>query len=124
MPFIHLQTWLIVFCGLIPWLWIPTSQAAVDEEPPKPISMEVFLKIPKLNTYEFHIYLTNISGESLTIDLHTLPWLPPNDLDWLVAFRSGSGQRPLEATVSNWRIWIMEHSFASRRIYSRQDGTQ
>ena len=77
MPFIHLHTWLIVFCGLIPWLWIPTSQAAVDEEPPKPISMEVFLKIPKLNTYEFHIYLTNISGESLTIDLHTLPWLPP-----------------------------------------------
>ncbi len=112
MPFIHLHTWLIVFCGLIPWLWIPTSQAAVDEEPPKPISMEVFLKIPKLNTYEFHIYLTNISGESLTIDLHTLPWLPPNDLDWLVAFRSESGKSPLKqqfpiGEYGSWNIPLL-----------------
>ena len=91
----RLRPWLALLCGVIPWFGIPTSQASEHEEPPLPISMEVFLKIPRQNHYEFHIHLTNSGDTSLVIDLHDLPWLPPNDATWLTAFRQNSDKQPL-----------------------------
>jgi len=95
MKAIRLQHWIVLLCGVLPWFWISTSHAVEDEELPKPISMEVFLKIPTQNHYEFHIHLTNSGDTSLVIDLHDLPWLPPNDATWLTAFRQHSGKQTL-----------------------------
>jgi len=81
-------------------LWpIPISHATdSDEEPRLPLAMEVFLKKPKKHQYEIHIHLTNISPESVTVDVHDLPWIPPNDSKWLVAYRTDATNSPIEQT--------------------------
>ena len=52
-----------------------------------PLAMEVFLKKPKARQYEIHIHLTNISNSPVRVNVHELPWIPPNDSKWLHAFR-------------------------------------
>lgn len=72
------------------------SHAADSEEPRLPLAMEVFLKKPKLREYELHIHLTNISQDSVTVDSHDLPWVPPNDSKWLLAVRMDAQHSSLE----------------------------
>ena len=52
--------------------------------------MEVFLKKPEQRMYELNIHLTNTSPETVTVNTHDLPWVPPNDAQWLLAFRLNS----------------------------------
>lgn len=63
-----------------------------EEEPRLPLAMEVFLKTPELQQYEIHIHLTNVSSEPLSVDVHDLPWTPPNDSKWLLAYRMDAQQ--------------------------------
>ncbi len=71
-----------IFCLWVLFVvWPPSISQATDpeEEPRLPLAMEVFLKKPKKRLYEIHIHLTNISHELVTVDVHDLPWIPPND---------------------------------------------
>lgn len=67
-----------------------------EEEPRLPLAMEVFLKKPQAQQYEVHIHLTNVSSEPLTVDVHDLPWTPPNDSQWLFAYRMGTSHTPIQ----------------------------
>ncbi len=80
-----------------------------EEEPRLPLAMEVFLKKPKAHQYEIHIHLTNVSHESLTVDVHDLPWTPPNDFKWFEAFRMDANHTPIK------QIHFLGN-FGSRRI--------
>lgn len=84
------------------FLWmlcgVPTAigQPAEPEEAPRlPLAMEVVLKKPKEHQYEIHVRLTNISSAPVTVDVHDLPWTPPNDSKWLLAFRMDPQRRPI-----------------------------
>lgn len=85
------------------------SLAAEPEESRLPLAMEVFLKKPRPLEYELHIHLTNISQDSVTVDSHDLPWVPPNDSKWLSAIRMDARQSPLE------QRYFLGH-FGSREI--------
>ncbi len=88
-----------IFCLWVLFVvWTPSISQATDpeEEPRLPLAMEVFLKKPKERLYEIHIHLTNISHESVTVDVHDLPWIPPNDSSWLLAFRMDAQKSPIE----------------------------
>jgi len=52
--------------------------------------MEVFLKKPMEHWYEIHVHLTNSNPEQVTVNLRDLPWIPPNDAQWILAFRMDS----------------------------------
>lgn len=69
-----------------------------EEEPRLPLAMEVFLKKPKHHQYELHLHLTNISDEPVTVDVHDLPWIPPNDSQWLSAYRLDANSTPIKQT--------------------------
>ena len=84
-------------------LWVlvvvlsPSISQATDPEAPRlPLAMEVFLKKPKAHLYEIQIHLTNISPEPVTVDVHDLPWVPPNDSKWLLAFRMDAQKSPMK----------------------------
>ena len=66
-----------------------------EEEPRLPLAMEVFLKKPQAQHYELHIHLTNVSSAPLTVDVHDLPWSPPNDSKWLLAYRMDARHIPI-----------------------------
>jgi hypothetical protein len=80
---------------LICLLWIlvvvlmpALSQAGDSEDVPRlPLAMEVFLKKPQARVYELHIHLTNMSQESVTVNVRDLPWNPPNDSKWFSVSR-------------------------------------
>jgi len=80
-----------------------------EAEPRLPLALEVFLKKPQNRQYEIHIHLTNISSEPLTVDVHDLPWTPPNDSKWLLAFRMDAPHSPLAQS-------IFRGNFGSQRI--------
>ncbi len=80
-----------------------------EAEPRLPLALEVFLKKPQKRQYEIHIHLTNISSEPVTVDVHDLPWTPPNDSKWLLAFRMDAPHSPLAQTV-------FRGNFGSQRI--------
>lgn len=83
----------VLGCFLFP----SVSQAEDPEEEPRlPLAMEVFLKKPKERLYELHIHLTNISHEPVTVDVRDLPWNPPNDSKWLLAFRMDAQKSLIE----------------------------
>ncbi len=84
--------WVLVFL-LYPSA-IPAEEP--EEKPRLPLAMEVFLKKPAERRYEIHIHLTNISQQPVTVDVHELPWVPPNDSKWLEAVRMDSHNSPLE----------------------------
>ena len=72
-------------------------QAEEPEEKPRlPLAIQVFLKKPAERVYELHIHLTNISQDPVTVNVHELPWVPPNDSKWLEVFRIGAQHSPLE----------------------------
>lgn len=79
-------------------VWNPLLCFATDteEDPRLPLAMEVFLKKPKAHWYEIHIHLTNISSEPLMVDVHDLPWSPPNDSKWFHVARNDSQHLPIE----------------------------
>ncbi len=80
-----------------------------EEEPRLPLAMEVFLKKPQAQQYEVHIHLTNVSSEPLFVDVHDLPWTPPNESKWLLANRMDAIRTPIKQ--NNFL-----GSFGSRRI--------
>ncbi|UCE64427.1 MAG: hypothetical protein JSU59_04600 [Nitrospirota bacterium] len=90
-------------------LWIlacvlsPSISAADDQEdePRLPLAMEVFLKKPKKDQYNIHIHLTNVSQEPVEVNVHDLPWTPPNDSKWFLAYRMDSNKTPIKQT--SWR---------------------
>ena len=69
--------------------------AEVDEEPRLPLAMELFLKKPKTRQYDVHVHVTNVSPDPVTVDVHDLPWTPPNDSKWLMAFRMDPQRSPI-----------------------------
>ena len=83
----------ILACVLAPSI----SQAEEQEEEPRlPLAIEVFLKKPKKDHYDIHIHLTNISQEPVKVNVHDLPWTPPNDSQWFMAYRMDSQNSPIE----------------------------
>ena len=75
-----------------------------EEDPRLPLAMEVFLKKPKVRQYTIHIHLTNISREPVIVDVHDLPWNPPNDSKWLSVFRMDSKKSPLTQRYHKWEV--------------------
>lgn len=80
-------------------LWLPgfssasSGQAtATDQESRVSLAMEVLLKKPLERVYEIHVHLTNHNPDPVIVNLRDLPWLPPNDVGWLSAFRMDSRQ--------------------------------
>lgn len=69
--------------------------AELEEETRLPLAMELFLKKPKKRQYEVHVHLTNVSPAPVTVDVHDLPWTPPNDSKWLMAFRMDPQRSPI-----------------------------
>ena len=100
-----------IFCLLVLVIVCPISISTAkdsEEEPRLPLAMEVFLKKPKERQYTIHIHLTNISQEAVTVDVHDLPWSPPNDSKWLSVFRMDSKKSPLKQRYPNWEIGSQE----------------
>jgi hypothetical protein len=58
--------------------------------------MEVFLKKPETRLYELHVHLTNISDESVDVDVRDLPWNPTDGPTWLSAFRMDAQHSPVK----------------------------
>ncbi|MDT7044285.1 hypothetical protein [Candidatus Nitronereus thalassa] len=79
---------------------IPAANSGDDpeEEPRLPLALEVSLKKPQPSLYEFHVHLTNVSAEPVSVDVHDLPWTPPNDSKWFKAFRLEGEHLPLIQT--------------------------
>ena len=79
----------------------PVIHAAESEEenPRLPLAMEVFLRKPKDHQYDIHIHLTNVSTEPVRVDVHDLPWTPPNDSKWLSLVRQDEGQTQIEQHI-------------------------
>ena len=81
------------------------SQATDSEEEQRlPLAMEVFLKKPQARVYELHIHLTNMSQESVTVNVRDLPWNPPNDSKWFSAFRMDEQDSPVKQRVQDWNL--------------------
>lgn len=92
---------LVKFClGVCVVMFVAQAHAEKPEKEPRlPLAMEVFLKKPQKRVYEIHIHLTNISREALSVNVHDLPWTPPNDAKWFMAFRMDESQRLLAQRV-------------------------
>ena len=91
----------ILFVVLMPAL----SQATDSEEELRlPLAMEVFLKKPQARVYELHIHLTNMSQESVTVNVRDLPWNPPNDSKWFSTFRMDEQESPVKQRVQDWKL--------------------
>lgn len=88
----------VLFCVLAPSI---SGADDPEEEPRLPLAMEVFLKKPQERLYEIQIHLTNISHEPVKVNVHDLPWIPPNDSTWLSAYRMDANKSPMEQTY--WR---------------------
>ncbi len=99
-PFLYPN--MLCFIWVLACVWSPSISAAEDQEEEKeprlPLAMEVFLKKPKTNQYDIHIHLTNMSQEPVEVNVHDLPWSPPNDSKWFVAYRMNSTTSPIEQT--------------------------
>lgn len=88
--------------GLVFLLSPPTSKADDREEEPRlPLAMQVFLKTPQDRQYEIHIHLTNINHETIKVNVHDLPWIPPNDSTWLSAYRMDTKKSAMKQV--SWR---------------------
>ncbi|MCA9473511.1 MAG: hypothetical protein MRJ96_04210 [Nitrospirales bacterium] len=92
------------------YLWVAppsalcNSETITDEDPRLPLAMKVFLKKPHTRQYVLHIHLANISGETVKVDVHDLPWSPPNDSRWLVVSRLDRDKSPLQQLAPKWDI--------------------
>ncbi len=84
----------------------PSGSQATDseEEPRLPLAMGVFLKKPQARVYELHIHLTNMSQESVTVNVRDLPWNPPNDSKWFSVFRMDDQDSPVKKRVQDWKL--------------------
>ena len=92
-----LSAWVLA-CLLIPSI----NQAEDPEEEIRlPLGLEVFLKKPNELVYEIHIHLTNTSQETVNVNVHDLPWIPPNDSTWFSAYRLDANRSPMKQTY--WR---------------------
>ncbi|MDE0145793.1 MAG: hypothetical protein OXI53_09525 [Nitrospira sp.] len=89
---------LFVFCVWLPGIPSASSGQAVEPESDSRVTlaMEVLLKKPDERVYEIHVHLTNHNPEPVTVNLRDLPWLPPNDVGWLSAFRMDSRQSRMQ----------------------------
>ena len=89
---------LFVFCLWLPGISCASSgpSTAPERESRLSLAMDVFLKKPAARVYEIHVHLTNANPESVTVNLRDLPWLPPNDVGWLSAFRMDSRQSRMQ----------------------------
>ena len=83
-------------------LWLPGLPSASfgqavepEQEPRVSLAMDVFLKKPRERVYELHVHLTNDNPGPVTVDLRNVPWLPPNDAEWLSAFRMDDRESPV-----------------------------
>lgn len=85
---------LFVFCVWLPGILFAASDQATEPERESRVSlaMDVFLRKPVRQVYEIHVHLTNHNPDPVTVNLRDLPWLPPNDVGWLSAFRMDSRQ--------------------------------
>ena len=95
---------LFCFLWVLVCVWSLSISAAEDQEeedPRLPLAMEVYLKKPKSNQYDIHIHLTNISQKPVEVNVHDLPWTPPNDSKWFLAHRMNSDTSPIKQT--SWR---------------------
>ena len=99
---------------IILWIWsvfpCPPGYAEThsEDDPRLPLAMEVFLMKPKQHQYVIHIHLTNISQELVKVDVHDLPWNPPNDSGWLVVSRLDDEMSPLQQLTPAWEIGSQE----------------
>ena len=81
------------------------SQATDSKEVSRlPLAMEVFLKKPQARVYELHIHLTNMSQESVTVNVRDLPWNPPNDSKWFSVYRMDDRDSPVMLRVQDWNL--------------------
>ncbi|MXX10007.1 MAG: hypothetical protein F4Z68_01055 [Nitrospira sp. SB0667_bin_9] len=89
---------LFVFCVWLPGIPFDSSGQVTEPERESRVSlaMDVFLKKPLERVYEIHVHLTNANAEPVTVNLRDLPWLPPNDVGWLSAFRMDSRQSRMQ----------------------------
>ena len=89
---------LFVFCIWLPGIPFASSGQVTEPERESRVSlaMDVFLKKPLERVYEIHVHLTNANAEPVTVNLRDLPWLPPNDVGWLSAFRMDSRQSRMQ----------------------------
>ncbi len=86
-----LWTPFVVYFGLLGVLPTSLGQTVDPGQGSRfPLAMEVFLKKPMEHVYEIHIHLTNRNPEPMTVNLRDLPWIPPNDAQWILAFRMDS----------------------------------
>lgn len=102
---------LLLGIGAVVAALLPSVSLAADleEEPRLPLALEVFLKKPAEHVYEIHIHLTNVSAEPLAVDVHDLPWTPPNDSKWFSAVRLDAHRSPMAQNV-------FRGNFGSRNI--------
>ncbi|WP_447970244.1 hypothetical protein [Nitrospira sp. M1] len=70
--------------------------------------MTVVVKKPKPQQYDLHIHLTNISQNPITVDVHDLPWNPPNDSKWLKALRLDADNSPITQRTVFWDVGSQE----------------
>ena len=97
---------------LLLWLWglffvfspSPVFAEGPEEKPRLPLAMEVFLKKPQARVYELHIHLTNMSQESVTVNVRDLPWNPPNDSKWFSVYRMDDRDSPVMLRVQDWNL--------------------
>jgi hypothetical protein len=81
------------------------SQATDSKEVPRlPLAMEVFLRKPQVQVYELHIHLTNMSQESVTVNVRDLPWNPPNDSKWFSVYRMDDRDSSVKLRVQDWNL--------------------
>ncbi len=87
-------------------VFFPSGSQATDskEEPRLPLAMEVFLKRPQAQVYELQVHLTNMSQDSVTVNVRDLPWNPPNDSKWFSAFRMDEQDSPVKQSVQDWQL--------------------
>jgi len=93
----------VLWAAFVFFLWLPGISSASSGQAAKPepesrisLAMDVFLKKPVRRVYEIHVHLTNNNPEPVTVNLRDLPWLPPNDVGWLSAFRMDSRQSRMQ----------------------------
>jgi len=89
--------WLSVWTLILPG---PVGSAENSEGKPRlPLAMEVLLKKPAEQVYELHVHVTNMSPDPVMVDMHELPWVPPNDSKWFEAARMDATHSPINQKV-------------------------
>ena len=101
--FVSLLTISLCLWSVLPFS-LSSAETDSNEDPRLPLAMEVFLKRPSAHHYVIHIHLTNISQKPVTVDVHDLPWNPPNDSRWLAVSRLGHDKHPLQQLTPTWEI--------------------